>query len=262
MMPALVGNFANQTNTTYIMDNNLNTTMVWDTSCNQTATFNSTTEGACSAFPTLVTQSFNLSSASGVAGAYDPEYDSGYENSGYTVINSETLYAGTDFSNETTRYDIATTGQVSFHAVTNITENDWNYGTTVNSGVLAFGLDSKWMHVIMDTVTNTSTYLLEIGNVLEQAWLGANKATVGGGSVYMGPGNYRPLNQTGNTTELYLNQYGDYDLSEMFFGQTTTDDTTGAVAEYYLPLGYSESVTRTIISTSYQGLGLPWYEWN
>lgn len=37
MMPTLAGNFGNQTNTSFILDNNLNTTMVWDKSCVQTA---------------------------------------------------------------------------------------------------------------------------------------------------------------------------------------------------------------------------------
>ena len=159
MMPSLLGNFANQTNTTFMFDNNLNTAMVWDTSCNQTATYNSDTEAACSAFPTLVSQSYDLSNSTGVLGKYPMEFDSGYENSGYTVINSQTLFYGPNFDN-------ATTGQVSFHAVTNITQNDWNYGTTVNAGVLAFGLSSKWSQVIMDTKNNVATYLFEIGNVV------------------------------------------------------------------------------------------------
>lgn len=159
MMPSLLGNFANQTNATFIFDNNLNTPMVWDTSCKQTATYNENTEAACSDFPTLVSQSFNLTNATGVLGMYPSEYDSGYENSGYTVINNQTLFAGSDFS-------IATTGQVNFHAVTNITQDDWNYGNTVNAGVLAFGVSSKWSQVIMNTTNNVATYLFEIGNVL------------------------------------------------------------------------------------------------
>jgi len=161
MMPSLLGNFANQTNTTFMFDNNLNTSMVWDTSCKQTATYNSDTEAACSAFPTLVSQSFDLSNSTGVLGTYPLEFDSGYENSGYTVINSQTLFYGPTFE------DFYEDTQVNFHAVTNITQNNWNYGTTVNAGVLAFGLSSKWSQVIMDHKNNVATYLLEIGNVLD-----------------------------------------------------------------------------------------------
>lgn len=53
---------------------------------------------------------FNISEATGVTGEYPLEYDSGYENSGYHVINIQTLYGGTDFSSPDTTYDVATSG--------------------------------------------------------------------------------------------------------------------------------------------------------
>lgn len=143
-----------------------------------------------------------------------------------------------------------------------VTEDDWNYGDSASSGVLAFGLNSKWMTTIIDTTTNVASYLLQIGNVADQPFVGANKASAGGGFMYMGAGDYSSLTQTGDKVDLYLNQFGDYDISDMFFGTEGLNTTSGEYLEYYLPIGYSNSLYRVIISTSYSGLGLPWYEWN
>jgi len=55
---------------------------------------------------------------------------------------------------------------------------------------------------------------------------------------------------------LYLDENGDYPLTDISFGLTTDG------GEYYQSLGNSETVTRGIITTAYTGLGLPWYSWN
>jgi len=61
---------------------------------------------------------------------------------------------------------------------------------------------------------------------------------------------------------LYLDENGDYPLTDISFGLSSTDPLTGFDGEYYQSLGNSETVTRGIITTAYTGLGLPWYSWN
>lgn len=61
---------------------------------------------------------------------------------------------------------------------------------------------------------------------------------------------------------MFLNENGDYPLTDISFGLNSTDPSTGLDGEYYQSLGNSETVTRGIITTAYTGLGLPWYSWN
>lgn len=112
-----------------------------------------------------MTESLNLDLISGGA-PYAATIAGGYTTTGNNLKNSLQMFA--------TGVDNSTMTSINMHAVVQITGNSWQYGIPTSSGAIAFGGDSQWVSSLVDPDTKLSTWSLEVGNVADQSFTGAN----------------------------------------------------------------------------------------
>jgi hypothetical protein len=253
-MPQVIANFAGLGDSQYLIDNNAAIGYVWTTDCSQTqAVTNMSTPVACSDAPSYVNETLDESSTSG-GGPYTDAVDGGYTTSGNNIRASLSM---TDVS------DTEFSTNLNMHAVEEISGNAWQYNTIGQaSGSLAFGLGSQWIDAMEDSTTGVSQWCIQVGQVADQSYAGDSNYVYAGNSstLYMGPGSFKNI-WTGTSKDsitLYTNEDNTYNMFSIAFGQDTGDtDTTG-----YIPLVWGGSTSQVTIALNFQGIGLPWYQWN
>jgi hypothetical protein len=153
--------------------------------------------------------------------------------------------------------DLSVNANQGINSVTNLTANVWMYNVPQdNCGTFGLGPGAVWLNALGNG-TNAAM-LVELGPVADQSFVGGSFAGFST-SFYAGKGDYSTLfDTTGNyTVQQNATEKGHFDIAGLWFGQSTSSG-----GDYFAEIGYSESSTRSTFALNFQGLGLPFYEWN
>jgi hypothetical protein len=177
---------------------------------------------------------------------YTSKHSGGYTTDGY-------LSSGTIYNND---LNVTATQDINF--VAQLNTNAWMYNVPQdNCGSFGLGPGSEWI-IAQGNVTN-SGMLVELGPVADQSFVGGATFTDISTLFYAGIGDYSTLfNSAASITTLQnVTASGQFPIESLWFGQNTSSSEN-----YFAEIGNSKSSTNATIALNFQGLGLPFYEWN
>lgn len=154
-------------------------------------------------------------------------------------------------------------------AVSEVTGNTWLYGVNpVAGGALSFGPQSQLLRSQMNVTTMVSKWLIEVGYVTDQTFGGGSYDSNTVSSLYIGEGDYSTLipvsAESLNLTSSEVD--GTYNIFKLGFGKVVAD----ASGEFFTGFQYFientdetyGSPSEVTLALNFQGMGLPWGNWN
>jgi hypothetical protein len=187
----------------FTIDFQSSNTVVWADNCTQALIANLNV--SCTAYPTLLGDSFNLGLAdeSGlIIGSFTNMTFSGYLTSGFIVLNEVCFYNATVCK------------IIRIYVVTIVSANNWFYGVAGANGMVGVGPGSPFVRQFIDVSTNTMTYSIVVGRGSSQVTKGTLGATttaptnitfgVQADSYYANQTSYLSLTADQNTGTYYL----------------------------------------------------------
>lgn len=252
MMVTLQGAVQSQGPFWFNIESNADTTIAWSTSCLQNIA--SALPKACGSSPTLVAENINDSTLSG-AGSQFSMIQSGFEVEG-TMFNGQlSLYIDNGGSTGTTESAIE-----DVYVVNTIKNDAWNYGNSVSSGAISLTGNSTTIMDLMDTSTQMSGFLIEMGPLANQSFANGSVTQITP-KVYIGGGSYNGLYPV-TTSEIVLSVEvdGSIAIGSIGFGVMNFSNSLPSSA-FFEQLGYTNQSVSGLIAPNMQGVGIPSLLW-
>lgn len=143
---------------------------------------------------------------------------------------------------------------------TNITNDAWNYGYPVSSGMVSLGPGSTTVIDLFDADTNLSGVSIESGPVANQSFAGGSDVMITP-KVFVGGGDYSTIYPaTADEIVITANVNGTYDLESVGFGVLAFTNGVPQVG-YFQELGYTNQSQAAKITPNIRGIGMPSFLW-